>query len=132
MNRPVLFFDGVCNLCNFIVRFLLRVDRKKILRYSNLQSEFARSIETLKPFISVPFETVVFYNGSNKYLKSDAVIEIAKLLPVPWKFFGIIRFIPKRLRDKLYDFVAHNRYRLFGRKDLCMLPSENVKEFFID
>jgi predicted DCC family thiol-disulfide oxidoreductase YuxK len=132
MKNPVIFFDGVCNLCNWFVRVLIRIDKKKLLRYSNLQSDYAKSIETIKPFISEPFESVIFYNGDTIYLKSDAVIEIAKLLPVPWNYFGIVRFIPKRLRDLLYVIVSHNRYRLCGRKDQCKIQDPEIIELFLD
>jgi predicted DCC family thiol-disulfide oxidoreductase YuxK len=132
MKNPVIFFDGVCNLCNWFVRVLIRFDKKRLLRYSNLQSDYAKSIEIIKPFISDPFESVIFYNGDTIYLKSDAVIEIAKLLPVPWNYFGIIRFIPKRLRDLLYVIVSHNRYRLFGRKDQCKIQDPEIIELFLD
>lgn len=132
MKNPVIFFDGVCNLCNWFVRVLIRFDKKRLLRFSNLQSDYAKSIEIIKPFISEPFESVIFYNGDTISLKSDAVIEIAKLLPVPWNYFGIIRFIPKRLRDLLYVIVARNRYRLFGRKDQCIIQDPEIIELFLD
>lgn len=132
MKNPVIFFDGVCNLCNWFVRVLIKFDKKRILRYSNLQSGFAKSIESLKPFISEPFESVIFYTGDNIYKKSDAVIEIFKLLPLPWKYFGIIRLLPKWLRDKFYELIAQKRYRIFGRKNRCLLPDTDIKNLFFE
>jgi predicted DCC family thiol-disulfide oxidoreductase YuxK len=128
-NYPLILFDGVCNLCNGAVDFILRHDRKRRFRFVALQSEAGeKAIKNL----GIPSETdsVILYREKQLFIESDAAIEIARLLPIPWKWAVILKIIPKKLRDRIYRRVAKNRYRWFGKKQACRLPSPQEKQFF--
>ncbi|NMB81613.1 MAG: DUF393 domain-containing protein [Ignavibacteria bacterium] len=125
MNKPIIFFDGNCNLCNGFVRFLIRIDKKKIFRYLSLNSKTALQLPQLKEYLIPPFQTVILYQKNNLFTQSDAVIEIISQLNYPWKFFWIITFIPKKIRDWFYKIISRNRYKIFGRNDNCELWDES-------
>lgn len=127
---PVILFDGECNLCNGTVNFLLKRDRKKQFRFASLQSETGQSlIQKFK--IPVETDSVILIKSNRIYIESDAAIEIAGMLPFPWKTGVLIRIIPRKNRDKFYRWVAKNRYRWFGKRDVCRIPSAEEKEFFM-
>ena len=129
-KQPVILFDGVCNLCNGTVDFLLKRDRKKQFRFASLQSETG---EFLRYQYQIPddFDSVILIKLETVYFKSDAFSEIAGMLPYPWKIAVFIKFIPKIIRDKLYDWIAKHRYRWFGKRETCRIPTEKENEFFI-
>jgi len=119
MNKnPILLFDGVCNLCNRTVDFILKRDRAKRFRFVALQSEKGK--ELIAKF-EIPTETdsVILIFKNEVFIESDAVIEIVKLLPTPWKWLTIFKIIPLKLRNRIYNWIAKNRYRWFGRRKTC-------------
>jgi predicted DCC family thiol-disulfide oxidoreductase YuxK len=130
IKHPVILFDGVCNLCNATVNFLLKRDCKKQFRFAPLQSETGKKLILL---FRLPenSDSVILINNDKAYFKSDAAFEIAGMLPYPWKTAIFLKVIPKKIRDKLYDWIAKNRYSWFGKRDTCRIPSEKEKEFFI-
>lgn len=119
-KQPVILFDGVCNLCNGTVNFLLKRDLKKQFRFVPLQSETG---ELLKRQYRVPGcpDSVILIKSENVYFKSDAAIEIAGMLPYPLKIAVFLKIIPQKIRDKLYDWIAKNRYRWFGKRETCRI-----------
>jgi predicted DCC family thiol-disulfide oxidoreductase YuxK len=119
-KQPVILFDGVCNLCNGTVDFLMKRDRKKQFRFASLQSETG---EFLKQQYSIPADSdsVILIKSETVYLKSDAAFEIAGMLPYPWKIAAFIKIIPKKTSDKLYDWIAKNRYHWFGKRESCRI-----------
>lgn len=125
MNNPIIFFDGNCNLCNGFIRLLLKLDKKKIFRYLTLNSENLERLPQLKDYLISPIQTVILYHKNNLFTQSDAVIEIIRNLNYPWKFFTIIKFVPKKLRDWFYQIISRNRYKIFGRSDNCELPDKS-------
>lgn len=129
-KQPVILFDGVCNLCNGTVNFLLKRDSKKQFRFASLQSETG---EFLKHQYGIPdgTDSVVLIKSETIYFKSDAVFEIAGMLPYPWKIVAFLKIIPKKTGDNLYDWIAKNRYRWFGKLETCRIPSAEEKEYFI-
>ncbi len=125
MNNEIVFFDGVCGLCNSFVDFLLRIDKKKKLLFAPLQGKTAAEFQISAG--SQDLKTVLFYSQGKLYSKSDAVIEIFKRLGGIWSISVAGRLIPQKIRNYIYDYVARNRLRWFGQKTTCRMPSENEK-----
>ncbi len=130
MEEPVVLFDGVCNLCNGAVGFIIRHDKAGVLRFASLQSGFGQSV--LQRFSLPPheFDTMVFLHNNRVYLKSDAVLEIAGYLP-GFAWLRVFRFLPRFIRDAFYRLISANRYRLFGRQEACMLPEPGLMRRFL-
>ncbi len=130
-DHPVLLFDGVCNLCNGLVRFLIERDEDAVLRFAPLQSEVAR--ELLADYEPDPgdLDTVVLVADGECFTRSSAVLGVARYLGLPYRLLYPLRFLPRRLRDFGYDLVANRRYDWFGRRDRCMAPTPDVAERFL-
>jgi len=129
-QNPVILFDGVCNLCNGTVDFLLKRDSKKQFRYSALQSETGKAL-IQKYQIPEQTDSVILIKLNKVYFESDAVIEISNLLPFPWRLGIIFQIIPKIIRDKIYRWIAKKRYQWFGKRKTCRIPTSEEKEFFM-
>jgi len=119
-EKNIILFDGVCNLCNRSVDFVLKRDKKKQFYYVSLQSEEGKKL--VKRY-RIPSDTdsVILIRNTKVYTESEAAVEIARRLPVPWKWLSILRFLPQRWRDSLYRWVARNRYRWFGKRENCRI-----------
>jgi predicted DCC family thiol-disulfide oxidoreductase YuxK len=127
---PVIFFDGVCNLCSGFVRFVAERDGGRF-RFSPLQSGYAG--EHLEDTEAGDVDSIVVLDGEDVFVESDAVVRILKDLDTPWRFLGtVLGFFPVPLRDLGYRMVAGSRYSVFGRKDVCMRPSGGLEERFVD
>ena len=123
IKQTVILFDGICNLCNGTVDFLIKRDRNKQFRFVALQSESGKML--VQKFKIPPVtESVIAIKENKVYLDSDAAIEIARLLPFPWKLAILIKIIPKKLRDYIYRIIAKNRYKWFGKTESCRILSE--------
>jgi predicted DCC family thiol-disulfide oxidoreductase YuxK len=123
----VVFFDGVCNLCNAAVRFIIRFDKDQSLRFSSLQSPLAK--ECLKEKHTL--DTLVFFEKGSIYTRSTGALKIARYLHL-FKYLYFLIYVPKGLRDFVYDLIAKYRYRIFGKKENCPIPNEKIKHLFID
>ena len=131
MNKPVILFDGVCNLCNASVRFIIRRDRKNNFRFASLQSDFAQQLFQQLQFDASGIDSVVLYENGKLYVRSTAALKIARGLNGLWfLLYGFI-VVPPFIRDAVYDFIARNRYKWFGKKDFCAMPEPGMKERFI-
>ena len=119
----IVLFDGICNLCNASVRFISKHDKNSKIQFASLQSE--KAIELLKnsAFNNENLNSIVFIADQKIFLKSDAAVEIAKLLNGFPRYLQYFRFIPRPIRDFIYDLIAKNRYRLFGTS--CSLETSN-------
>ncbi len=127
MKSNIVFFDGVCNLCNWSVDFILKHDKKEHFSFASLQGE------TAKQYVLTELSSVIYINESGEVFdKSDAVIEIAPHLFAFGKVLFVFKFIPKFIRDGFYNWIAKNRYKLFGKKDSCRLPSIEEKNRFLN
>jgi predicted DCC family thiol-disulfide oxidoreductase YuxK len=127
---PIVFFDGVCGLCNRSVDWLLTRDRRAVLRFAPLQGETARRM--LGPLDDDPERwSMVLVDSTGQYWSSDAAIRIARHLGGRWAVIGYLLVIPRGLRDAVYGWVARNRYRLFGRRESCRLPSPAERSRFL-
>lgn len=127
----IILFDGVCNFCNSSINLVIRNDRKNIFKFAPLQSETAQKL--LKRYNVDPSKTdsVVYIEKRKAHVRSSAVLHILKHLKGPYPLlFGFI-IIPPFIRDQVYDYIAKNRYRWFGRKESCMIPTPEVRQKFI-
>ena len=128
----LIIFDGVCNLCNASVQFIINRDKKRVFKFLPLQSE--RTGEIFKQF-NIDFEnldTIILIKNKKVFVRSDAALEIANALDYPWKIFYFLIFIPKFIRDRIYNIIANNRYDWFGKRENCMIPTEDMKSRFLD
>jgi|SRR5271169_2232189 len=138
MPHPILLYDGVCGLCNRLVQFILRRDRNAIFQFASLQSPFAARILARHGVNSADLDTVhvvVSHEQADESLlsRSDAVRYILRQLGGLWRFVGgMLSCLPRPIFDWGYRLVALNRYRIFGRYDVCPLPSETVRRRFLD
>ena len=127
----ILLFDGVCNLCNGSVQWVIAHDKKGIFRFAALQSEAGQAALQQLGRDQITFDSVVLIAGSKVFTKSDAAIEIAKQLGGFWALAPVLKICPRFIRNKVYDWVARNRYRWFGKKAQCMLPRPEWKNRFL-
>ena len=130
-QERILLFDGVCNFCNFWVNFAIKRDPAKKLRFTTLQGENAKSI-LANHHISNNLGTVILIENGKAYTQSSAVLRVARQLRGGWKLFYGLIIIPKFIRDGIYNVIARNRYKWFGKKQNCMVPTAAVKERFLD
>ncbi|HCU23476.1 MAG TPA: thiol-disulfide oxidoreductase [Deltaproteobacteria bacterium] len=131
MSGTVLF-DGVCNLCNSSVTFILRRDPKKFFRFAALQSPTGRSLaEKFGVVLREPPASILLVEAEKVYSESTAALRIARRLSGLWPLFYGAIIIPRPLRDALYRWIAKNRYRWFGKKDTCMIPSPELRSRFL-
>ncbi|HIQ27022.1 MAG TPA: DUF393 domain-containing protein [Sulfurovum sp.] len=126
----IIIFDGVCNLCSSAVQFIIRHDTNAYFYFTSLQSDVGKAL--VKKYKLEDVDSIVLIQGETFFTYSDAVIEIIKYLDGKWKYFTILQYIPKIIRDLIYQYIAKYRYRIFGRQDICMMPSEKNKSRFLE
>lgn len=130
--HPILLFDGVCNFCDGSVKFIIKRDPKKIFRFASIQSEAGKNL-LMKFCLPInDLNTMVMIEGDKYYTKSSAAIQITKKLSGLWPVLCISEIIPKRIRDRMYDCLARNRYKWFGKKETCMIPSRDLRDRFLE
>jgi predicted DCC family thiol-disulfide oxidoreductase YuxK len=128
----LILFDGICNLCNASVKFIIKRDKQGAFYFASLQSTFGKV--QLKKFglNTDEFFSVVLIKNDKAFLRSNAALEITKDLSGLWPLLYTFKIIPAFIRDYFYNLVSKNRYRFFGKRDTCMLPSAEVKARFIE
>jgi predicted DCC family thiol-disulfide oxidoreductase YuxK len=131
-SKPIVLFDGVCNLCNGLVQFLIRRDKAARLRLASLQSQSGQALLAWCGQPLEDFNTMVFIEDRRAHFKSTAVLRILRHFPWPWPILSMALIIPPFLRNWFYDRVALNRYRLFGRRETCMMPTPDLKRRFLE
>jgi len=131
-NKSIIIFDDVCNLCNASVNFVIKNDKKEQFLFASFQSDAAKEILLHFNLKNLNGGTVILVEGQKVYEKSTAVLKIAKRLDGPFKAFYAFFIVPKIFRDWVYDFIAKNRYRWFGKRESCMMPSPELKNRFLD
>lgn len=133
----VVFYDGKCVLCNQTIRFLIKVDRKQVLKFAPLQGETANSLNKYLPKIEEDPASVVFVRNMNDetnrqiFLRSTAILTILGEIGGVWKLFSWLKLLPPFIRDSIYNLIAQNRYRWFGKYDECLLPTPEIQERFL-
>lgn len=130
-NDRIIFFDGVCNLCNGLVKFIIKADRSRQIRFSPLQSEAARDRLKNIGINADELSSVAYITNGKIYYKSAAILHILNDTGGIWRAFYPFILLPRFIRDALYDFVAAHRYKIFGRRESCMIPDENVSGRFL-
>jgi predicted DCC family thiol-disulfide oxidoreductase YuxK len=132
MQQGIVLFDGVCNLCNGWVNFLIRHDKKRVLKYGSLQSASAKALLSAHGLNPEVLNSIVFIQSGKAYSLSAAVLEICKTLGGYWRLFYIFKIIPSILRDGIYRIVAKNRYQWFGMRNHCRLPTAEERALFME
>ncbi|GMU94739.1 MULTISPECIES: thiol-disulfide oxidoreductase DCC family protein [Ignavibacterium] len=132
MNKKIILFDGVCNFCNFWVNFIINRDSDNSFLFSALQSESGQEILKSFNLSTTEFDTFILVDGDQYLTRSDAVISIAKNLKGFPKILIIGKWIPKFFRDFLYDLVAKSRYKIFGKRQSCRIPTPEEKSRFLN
>jgi predicted DCC family thiol-disulfide oxidoreductase YuxK len=127
----LILFDGVCNLCNGFVNFVIDRDSQNHFKFAALQSPTGQKVLQEQNLQTADFQTVILLKDNGILKKSDAVLEISRHLDGPLKYLQYFKFVPRFIRDLVYDFVAANRYRFFGKQDSCRIPTPELKAKFV-
>ena len=130
--HPVVLFDGVCNFCESSVRFIIDRDPEGTFRFASLQSEGGGRLARRHGAEPDELNTMMLIEDGMLYTRSTAALRIARRLRLPWRLARIFLAIPAPMRDPIYNLIAANRYRWFGRKDECMIPTPDVRQRFLD
>jgi predicted DCC family thiol-disulfide oxidoreductase YuxK len=131
-HNPIIFFDGVCNLCNSSVNFIIERDKKNIFHFASLQSKAAKDILGEKYPKSGTFDTILYLENNKLYTYSTAILRIGKKLPFPYPLLYFFIIVPPFLRNYIYGIISRNRYKWFGKKDQCMIPTPEQKAKFLN
>ena len=131
MDKTILLFDGVCNLCNGWVQFVLKRNKAESIIFGSLQSDGGQKLLKSHHLPHEQFDSLIVFHKGKIYKKSQAVFILVGQLDFPWPVLGIFKIIPSFISDKIYDLIARNRYKVFGKKDQCMIPTEDVKDRFL-
>lgn len=131
-NKSIILFDGVCNLCNASVKFVIKHDKKEQFLFASFQSDAAKEIMLHFNLKNLNLDSIALIEGGKIYEKSTAILRIARHLNSGFKFLYFFIIIPKSVRDWLYSYIAKNRYRFFGKRESCMIPSLKLKNRFLN
>lgn len=131
VKHSVILFDGVCNLCNASVQFIIKHDKKQLFRFAALQSAFGQNVVNKFNLADKNIDSVILLENNSVLLKSDAALRIAKQLGGIYSMLYVFIVLPKFIRNRIYDFIARNRYRWFGKQESCMIPTPELKKLFI-
>lgn len=131
-QQPVLLFDGICNLCNGAVNFVIERDKKAVLKFAPLQSEEAKKLLEKLDLSLNEMKSFILIENKKSYLKSTAVLRVCRYLKDPWPLMYGFIIVPKFIRDGIYTWIARNRYRWFGKKETCMIPTPELRERFLN
>jgi predicted DCC family thiol-disulfide oxidoreductase YuxK len=130
-QKSIILFDGICNLCNASVKFILKRDLKEQFLFASLQSDAAKKILLQYNWKNYQLKSIVLIHDGKVYQKSSAVIKICQQLKWPWPLFSIAQYLPVSWRDWLYDIIAKRRYQWFGKKNECIMMIPEYKNRFI-
>lgn len=132
-NKKIILFDGVCNLCNGAVTFIIKHDKTDTFRFASLQSEIGKKLVAERGMDPEELDSIILIDpGVAYYQKSTAALEISRELSGGYSLLKNFLFIPEGLRDGIYNFVASNRYKWYGKKESCMIPTPELKSKFLD
>jgi predicted DCC family thiol-disulfide oxidoreductase YuxK len=131
-TRSIILFDGVCNLCNGFVQFVIARDRSARFSFASLQSDAAARLLARTTATGSRGDSIVLLDRGRLFTQSTAALRIARELGFPWTLAYILVGVPRPLRDWVYDVVARNRYRWFGKRDVCFVPTPDLKRRFLE
>src|SRR5262245_49618535 len=132
MTSAVILFDGVCTLCTWSVQFILRRDPTGYFRFAALQSPIGQELLRTHGLSTAPYSSIVLIEHQAAYTASDAALRIARRLRGAWPLFSLLLFVPRSLRDGIYEWIAAHRYQWFGQTESCMIAAPGVRERFLD
>ena len=133
-DHCIVLFDGVCNLCTSSVQFIINRDPAGIFRFASLQSAYAQGALKQHGISTSPddlFSIILLANGKI-YSRSDAALEIARYLSGWWPALRVFKIVPRFIRDAVYNWISLNRYKIFGKKEACMIPDPELKMRFLE
>lgn len=130
-THKIILFDGVCNLCNGSVTFVIKRDSKNRFKYAALQSEAGQALIQKHHIDTEKTDSIILIDNDKAYIKSTAALRIAKNLSGGWPLLYVFIIVPTFLRNWVYDWVARNRYTWFGKKESCMIPTPELKDKFL-
>jgi len=132
-NKKIILFDGICNLCNDVVLKVIKYDKKNIFLFSSLQSKIGKEITDHLGIEISKIDSIILYEPGVSYdIKSTAALKIIQDFKGIWSLTYILFLFPEGFRNLIYDYIAKNRYKWFGKKEKCMIPSSELKEKFLD
>jgi len=130
-NHKIILFDGVCNLCNGAVTYIIKRDKKNVFKFAALQSEIGRELTSKFNIDTTKVDSIILIDGEKHYEKSSAALHIAKNLSGAYPLLFGFMIVPKFIRNAVYDYIAKNRYKWFGKKESCMIPTAELKSKFL-
>lgn len=130
-GKHIVLFDGVCNLCNGAVLFIIKRDKKDRFRFAALESDLGKELLARHNIDPSKIDSIVLISGDSAFAKAGAALRIAKYLTGLWPLLYSLVIIPKFIADAMYDFIAKNRYKWFGKKESCMIPTPELKSKFL-
>jgi predicted DCC family thiol-disulfide oxidoreductase YuxK len=130
-SSPTIFFDGVCNLCNGFVQFVIRNDTREYFKFASLQSEIGQEVLKAYGLPTEQFKSVLLIENGKLHTRSAAALRIVRRLRGSWSLLYVFALVPRFILDRLYDYVSHNRYRWFGQQESCMLPTPELRARFL-
>ena len=132
IKEKIVLFDGVCNLCQSTVQFVIKHDHRKKIRFASLQGEFGQQILKEHNLPLTNYNSFLFLENGKLHMKSGAALRLSRYLDGVWPLFYILIIIPPFLRNAVYGFIANNRYRWFGKQESCWLPTPDLKQRFLN
>lgn len=130
-THSIILFDGVCNLCNEAVNFVIKRDTGNVFKFTPLQEKQGVLLLKTHAVDTQKLDSIVLIENEKVYVKSSAALRIARKMSNLWPLFFVLLIIPSFIRDGVYDFIAKNRYKWFGKKEQCMIPTPGLREKFL-
>ena len=131
LTHSIILFDGVCNLCNGAVNFVIKRDPGNVFKFTPLQEKQGVLLLKKHAIDAQELDSIVLVENKKVYTKSSAALRIARKLSNLWPLFFVLLIIPSFIRDGVYDFIAKNRYKWFGKKERCIIPTPGLREKFL-
>lgn len=132
MKEKIILFDGVCNLCNKSVQFVIEHDEQNYFKFASLQSNFGQTFLKENKLNQTTFDSIIYIEDDKYYTKSSAALKIAKHLDKNISWLNYFSVVPKPIRDFFYNIIAKNRYKFFGKQESCWLPTKELKAKFLE
>ena len=131
-NKKIILFDGVCNLCNSAVQYVIEHDKNDVFMFAALQSDIGEKLMKERGIEASQIDSIILIEqGVAYYTKSTAALKIARSFGGIWQLAGVFQWIPEKIRDWVYDYIANNRYKWYGKKEACMVPSSKIMARFL-
>ncbi|AFL82179.1 hypothetical protein Aeqsu_2728 [Aequorivita sublithincola DSM 14238] len=130
-NYKIVLFDGVCNLCNGAINYIIKRDKNNVFKFAALQSEIGKELITKFNIDTSKIDSIILIDGEKHYIKSSAALHISKALSGAYPLLFGLMIVPKFIRNAVYDYIARNRYKWFGKKESCMIPTAELKSKFL-